>query len=92
MVNPTSQGTVMSSEGNKAMRERQVIEALQKAGDQWIGRSSLAKLLGRNKLYPLDLEALAVLEATGRIEVDRRPDPRPAGYVALYRIKEAIEP
>lgn len=79
----------MTSEGARAMREGQVLDALRNAGDKWVGRSELARLLGREKgrLYPLDLEALAALEATGQIDVERKPDARPAGYVALYKAK-----
>ena len=77
----------MSLEGERTMRERQVYEALRKAGEKWVKRSELAKLLGRDRLYQLDLEALATLEAKGQIEVERRPDPRPSGYVAFYRAR-----
>ncbi len=83
----TRQRGVMSLEGSRAMREGQVLEALRKSGDQWVKRSELAKLLGRDRLYQLDLEALAALEAKKQIEVERKPDARPSGYVAYYRAK-----
>lgn len=75
------------AESDRTMREGQVVAALEKANGQWVKRSELAKLLGRDRLYPLDLEALAYLEGTGKVEVERRPDPRPAGYTALYRLR-----
>lgn len=55
--------------------------------DNWIGRAELAKRLGRPKTLNLtDHAALATLEARGFIEVDRRPDPRPAALVYYYRL------
>lgn len=69
------------------VRQTEVLTVLRGQGDKWIGRTELAKALGRKKLNPLDLQALAVLETVGQIEVERRPDTRPAGFVAYYRVK-----
>jgi hypothetical protein len=76
----------MNREDRLSVRLDHVLEALRKAGD-WTPRSQLASTLGRKRLNTTDLEALAVLEATGRIEVDRRADNRPIGYMVYYRVK-----
>lgn len=70
------------------MREQLVLDVLRKHATSWITRSDLAAGLGRKRLNTLDLQALTSLEITGKIEVERRPDPRPVGFVAYYRIKE----
>lgn len=70
------------------MRERQVLDALQQEANVWINRVELAKRLGRKRLNQGDFEALAALQARGVVEVEKRPDPRPIGYITYYRVKE----
>lgn len=69
------------------MREQEVKEALRAFEGEWAPRAKIAHALGRKRLNPLDLAALRVLEVTGQIEVEKRPDPRPIGFITLYRLK-----
>ena len=67
-------------------REEKVLTAINSQSG-WVSRSELARLLGRTRLNQLDLQALTALEVKQIIEVDRRPDARPVGFVLFYRSK-----
>jgi hypothetical protein len=68
-------------------RMNQVINVLRSRNGDWLSRSQLAQGLGRRQLNQLDITAITLLEERGQIEVERKPDPRPAGVVFRYRVK-----
>lgn len=66
------------------MRTAQVLTLLLQQGGEWTC-DQIAHGLGRKRLNTLDLNALARLQASGRIIAEQRPGPRPVGYITVYR-------
>ena len=78
----------MAEQDQLVDRMEQMIAALRTRPGDWFSRAQLARAFGRRQLGTIDLSALALLEERKQIEVQRLPDPRPAGVVFKYRVKE----
>ncbi len=77
----------MAEQDRLMERMQQLVEAMHSIGMPWVSRGQIAKKLGRRQLNAVDLMALTMLVERGQVEVETRPDPRPAGVVHRYRVK-----
>lgn len=77
----------MTGEDRLMERMQQIVKAIHSVGAPWVSRGQIARQLGRRQLGPVDLMALTMLVERGQVEVESKPDPRPAGVVYHYRVK-----